>query len=259
MTTRRPDVDEMQRMGFFGKAWLALRAMYALAKNIVDPWGQQAFQWALDGWGIGRVARRAKHSELGRHLLETRPLLAIDLERYAQYPEGTLGHFLAQWFRAWKLEPFPARRVPQSDLEYFVDRLYFTHDVWHALCGLGTDLRNELRFLAVLLSQYASGSGLMALVLGWLRVPFNDGVVAFLTMPYEAFRFYRWGQRSMDLCFVPWEALLDQPLEAVRAQFLAADRPRIGEWQTWPTPRIVLPPKLEAEAGVMGDTAVSTS
>jgi ubiquinone biosynthesis protein Coq4 len=257
---RRPDVDEMQRLGFFGKAWLALRAMYALAWNIVDPWGQQAFQWALDGWGIGRVARRAPASELGRHLLQHRPTLAIDLERYARYPEGTLGHFLAQWFRAWKLEPFPPRRVPRSDLEYFVDRLYFTHDVWHALCGLGTDLRNELRFLAVLLSQYASGSAMMALVMGWLRLPFNDGLGAFFTLPVEAWRFYRWGCRSMDLCFVPWEDLLDQPVEAVRAQFLAADRPRIGEWQSWPTARIVLPPKLEAQGGsVMNGDAVPTA
>ena len=240
-------------MGFFGKTWLALRAMSALAKNIVDPWGQQAFQWALDSWGIGRVARRARQDALGRHLLETKPLMQIDLAHYATYPEGSLGHFLSTWFPAWKLEPFPARREPRSDLEYFVDRLYFTHDVWHALTGLGTDLRNELRFLAVVLSQYASGSGLMALTLGWLRVPFNDGLTAFLTMPFEAWQFYRWGRRSMDLCFIPWEDLLERPIEEVRAMFLAGDRPRIGEWQTWPSARIVLPARFEAEHGPTGD------
>ncbi|MDX2015701.1 MAG: Coq4 family protein [Myxococcaceae bacterium] len=259
MTTRRPDVDEMHRMGFFGRLWLALRAMHALAKNIVDPWGHLAFQWALDGWAVGRVTARARHSALGRQLLETRPTLPLDVEVLARHPEGSLGHFLSQWFRVWKIQPFPARRAPQSDLEYFVDRLYFTHDVWHALVGLGTDLRNEVRFLAVLLSQYGSGSAVVALTVGWLRLPFNEGLGAFFRMPFEAFRFYRWGQRSMDLCFVPWEALLDQPIEAVRAQFLAADRPRIGEWQTWPSARIVLPPKLEAEGGVVGETAVSTS
>jgi ubiquinone biosynthesis protein Coq4 len=250
----------MRRLGFFGKCVLAVRAMHALAKNIVDPWGHQAFQWALDGWGVGRVVARAQASQLGRHLLAERPTLSLDVVQLATYPEGSFGRFLADWFRVWNIAPFPPRRAPESDLEYLLNRLYFTHDVWHALCGLGTDLRNELRFLSVLLSQYASGSAMMALTVGWLRLPFNDGLRAFVTMPVEAFRFFRWGRRSMDLCFIPWEALLDQPVEAVRAQFLAGGRPRIGEWQSWPTARIVLPPTLEAQAGsVMGEGAVPTA
>jgi ubiquinone biosynthesis protein COQ4 len=253
MSHQRPDVDAMRRMGFFGKVVLALKAMSALAKNITDPWGQQAFQWALDSWGVSRVARVARQHTLGRHLLETRPSLALDLDRLATSPEGTLGHFLATWFRAWKLEPFAQRRPARCDVEYFMDRLFYSHDVWHALTGLGTDLRNELRFLSVLLSQYASGSGVMALVVGWLKLPFHDGLRAFISMPFEAWQFYRWGRRSMDLCFIPWEALLDRPIEEVRAMFLADGRPRLGEWQTWPSSRIVVPARFEAEHQPVSD------
>jgi len=43
---------------------------------------------------------------------------------------------------------------------------------------------------------------------------------------------------------VRWETMLELPLEQVRAQVLAPNRPRIGEWQAWPAPRIVLPPQL---------------
>lgn len=244
MSEYRPDVEQMIKMGFFRKLRLALTAMVALSKNIVDPWGQQAFQWAMDGWGIGRVARRARHAPEGKRLLDERPLMQMDLSVYAKLPEGTLGRFLADWFRTWGVAPFASRRTPDGELEYFVDRLFFTHDVWHALVGLGTDLRNELRFLGVLLSQYSSGSAVMALAFGWFKVPAQYGWKAFFTIPVEVWRFYRWGKAGRDLCFVPWEAYLDKPLEQVRADFLASDRPRIGEWQSWPTARIVLPPQV---------------
>ncbi|MCA2976928.1 MAG: hypothetical protein INH41_21060 [Myxococcaceae bacterium] len=233
--------------------------MRALALNVVDPWGQQAFQWALDGWGIARVARRAGASAPGRELLARRPTLVLDLERLDLYPEGSFGRFLAEWFRAWRIAPFAPRRVPRSDLEYFVDRLFFTHDVWHALVGLGTDLRNELRFLAVLLSQYASGSAMVALFVGWLQLLRHEGLRAFLAMPYEAWSFFRWGRCAQDLCVVPWEALLAEPVESVRLRLLAPDRPRLGQWHTWPTPRIVLPARDEVEAGPPADAALPTT
>ncbi|MDP3233629.1 MAG: Coq4 family protein [Myxococcales bacterium] len=244
MSGSRPDVDQMITLGFFGKLRLALVAMVALSKNIVDPWAQQAFQWAMDSWGIGRVTRRAHHTPEGRRLLAERPMLRLDLAALAALPEGTLGRFLADWFRTWSIAPFTPRRTPDGALEYFVDRLFFTHDVWHALVGLGTDLRNELRFLGVLLSQYHSGSAVLALAFGWFKVPAQDGWKAFFVVPLEVWRFYRWGQTCKELCFVPWEAYLDQPLEQLRADFLANDRPRIGEWQSWPTARIVLPPQV---------------
>lgn len=248
MNSYRPQVDDMIKLGFFGRIRLALAAMVALSKNIVDPWGQLAFQWAMDGWGIGRVAKRAHEVPEGRVLLEHRPMLALDLTKYADLPEGTLGRFLSDWFRAWGVAPFATRRTPVGDLEYFVDRLFFTHDVWHALVGLGTDLRNELRFLGVLLSQYSSGSAVMALAFGWFKVPAQYGWKAFFAMPIEVWRFYRWGRQSKDLCFVPWEAYLDKPVEQMRADFLAANRPHIGEWQSWPTARVELPAHVSAPA-----------
>lgn len=244
MSVYRPTVDQMMKLGFFGKVRLALAAMVALSKNIVDPWGQLAFQWAMDGWGIGRVARRAATVPEGQQLLRDRPMLDIDLEAYSTLPEGTLGRFLADWFKTWKVAPFLPRRTPEGEVEYFVDRLFFTHDVWHALTGLGTDLRNELRFLGVLLSQYSSGSAVLALTFGVWQVPAQYGWKAFFSVPFEVWRFYRWGQRCKDLCFVRWEEWLERPVEEVRQAFLAAERPKIGEWQSWPAPRIELPPHL---------------
>jgi ubiquinone biosynthesis protein Coq4 len=244
MRFHQPDVDEMMEMGFFAKVWLALKAMHALTKNIIDPWGQKAFQWALDSWGVRRIAEQAHHDENGRTLLRDRPMLDLNLTELERLPEGSLGHFLANWFRAWKLEPFEHRRVAKSETEYFMDRLFFTHDVWHALVGLGTDLQNEVRFLAVLLAQYASGSAVVALFVGWLRMPMNGRIAGFFAFPYEAWRLYRWGCNCRNLCFVPWETLLASPVEEVRARFLDPRRPRIGEWQYWPTAHVALPPKL---------------
>jgi ubiquinone biosynthesis protein Coq4 len=244
MSAYRPNVEQMIQLGFFGKLRLALAAMVALSKNIVDPWGQQAFQWAMDGWGIGRVARRARHHPGGQQLLKERPMLQLDLARYATMPEGSLGRFLADWFRAWGVAPFLPRRTPVGELEYFVDRLFFTHDVWHALVGLGTDLRNELRFLGVLLSQYSSGSAVMALAFGWWKVPAHYGWRAFFAMPLEVWRFYRWGCAGKDLCFIRWEDYLALPVETIRADFLASNRPEIGECKGWPAARIDLPPQV---------------
>lgn len=243
MSLFRPSVDEMKQMGVFSKVRLALAAMVALSKSIVDPWGQMAFQWALDSGGIGRVASRAAKDEQGQLLLKERPEIRLDLRALSQLPEGTFGRFVADWFSAWGIAPFAARRTPTDEVEYFVDRLFFAHDLWHAVVGLGTDLRNELRFLGVTLAQYGSGSAVMALVFGWLQVPAQYGWRAFFAMPAEVWRFYRWSRACSNLCYVRWETMLEMPLEQVRAQVLAPSRPRIGEWQTWPAPRIVLPPQ----------------
>lgn len=243
MSAFRPSVDEMKQLGVFSKLRLALTAMVALSKSIVDPWGQMAFQWALDSGGIGRVAARAAKDPQGQVLLRERPEIRLDLRALGQLPEGTLGRFVAEWFSTWGIAPFAARRTPIDDVEYFVDRLFFSHDVWHAVVGLGTDLRNELRFLGVTLAQYGSWSAVMALVFGWFKVPAQYGWRAFVAMPVEVWHFYRWGRSCPNLCFVRWESMLELPLEQVRAQVLAPNRPRIGEWQTWPTARIVLPPQ----------------
>lgn len=247
----------MQSLGFFGKLRLAVHAMVALSKNIVDPWGQLAFQWAMDGRGIARVMERARATPDGVSLLTERPRFDLDLARCATMPEGSLGRFLFDWFRAWRLEPFAPRRAPRGDLEYFVDRLFFTHDVWHATVGLGTDLRNELRFLGVLLSQYGSGSAVLALAAGWFKVPAEYGWRAFAALPFEVWRFYRWGKGCKPLSFVRWEDYLEQPLERVRKELLAKDRPRIGEWQAWPTARVVLPPQVTRPNEGAGELASS--
>lgn len=239
----RPGVDEMRSLGPLGRLALAVRAGLVLSKCVTEAWGQLAFQWALDAWGVARIAKAAQTDHAGAELLARRPRLDLAAVLARPSAPGTLGAFLADFFRAWKLEPFALRREPQSDVEFFMDRLFHTHDVWHAVVGLGTDLRNELRFLGVLLSQYTSFSAVTALVFGWLQLLGQPGGLrAFLETPDEVLAFYRWGRRSrVSLCFVDWEALLDEPLERVRAMLLADGRPHVGACRSWPAAAIELP------------------
>jgi ubiquinone biosynthesis protein Coq4 len=211
------------------------------SRTVNDLWGAVASSWAADRKAAAAVVERARGSAVGRALLSKHPSVELRREALSQLPAGSFGRFLADWCTAWDVAPGAPHATPRDDEEYVIDQVLVARHAWHALTGLGTDLQNELRFLGVVLAQFRSSSAVMALLLGLVQVASRFGWRAFVRMPGEVWAFYRWGRACTDLCLVDWQQHLTEPVEEVRSRLLARDRPRLGEWQTWPAAGVVLP------------------
>nr|HEX4312419.1 Coq4 family protein [Kofleriaceae bacterium] len=170
------------------------------------------------------VAAELRASPDGRHLLAARPELrsdVVDYDRLRALPATTLGgayvrhlddHHITADYQAQQ-----AQLVDDEELAYLVRRYRQTHDVWHALLGLGIAGHEE-----VLVHYFAYGQ---------LRLPVSAMVIAFGTLKHmvlearwgalrhSAGEAYRGGRRAAPLLGVVWEDLWERPLERVRADY----------------------------------------
>jgi len=158
-----------------------------------------------------------------RRLLADRPELRsdqVDYDALRRLPEHTLGgayvrhldhnHITADYQAA------PTRYVDDPDMAYLMRRFRQTHDVWHALLGLGITGHEE-----VVIHWFSWGQ---------LRLPVSALIMVFgslkhivLERRWGALRHslreaYELGRDAPPLLGVYWEDYWDAPLEVVRAR-----------------------------------------
>lgn len=160
----------------------------------------------------------------GAALLRARPELCseqVDFEALRALAPGTLGHHYVTHLDRHGLsadsQATPTRYVHDPELAYLVRRFRQTHDVWHALVGLGTRGHEE-----VLIHAFSWGQ---------LRLPVSALVVAFGSLKhlvlegrFEALRSglweaYRAGCDADPLLPVWWERRWHAPMATVRREF----------------------------------------
>ncbi|ADM08385.1 putative uncharacterized protein [Parvularcula bermudensis HTCC2503] len=193
---------------------------------------------ALDGPALEMGFKRFASTPYGQHLLAERTCLRETLMRHdwlASLPEGSLGRAYYDFMAAEGLtadgfqeemnrtgETFEAAG---PERRYFLYRMRHAHDLIHVLTGYGRDAIGELSIL-----QFTANLGANKMPKGKLH---NAGVkLIVLTGWLKARRMY--ARFSMDRCLAeakelganakslflaPWEDLLPQPLEAVRATY----------------------------------------
>jgi ubiquinone biosynthesis protein COQ4 len=160
----------------------------------------------------------------GRRILDERPELSsdhVDYDTLRALPASTLGgayvrhlddnHITADYQAA------ATRHVDDPDMAYLMRRFRQTHDVWHALLGLGIEGHEE-----VIIHWFSFGQ---------LRLPVSALIMVFGTMKHlvlerrwgalrhSAFEAYRAGRDAAPLLGVVWEDLWKQPLSEVRARY----------------------------------------
>ena len=160
----------------------------------------------------------------GRRLLAERPELSsdhVDYDRLRALPATTLGgayvrhldgnHITADYQAA------ATRHVDDPDMAYLMRRFRQTHDVWHALLGLGIAGHEEV------LVHYFSW--------GQLHLPVSALVMVFGSLKHivlerrwslarhSALEAYRAGRDAAPLLSVYWEDLWALPLDHVRAAY----------------------------------------
>jgi ubiquinone biosynthesis protein COQ4 len=218
---------EAMHIATSGNAWararMGWRAGIALAMDTKDT--QQVFYlaFALDRETLPRIAQRLADHPSGRQLLRDRPAIdtrSVDLAWLRTLPEDTLGGAYVRSLDRQGLDPDifqPPPGLPE-DLTYVAQRVRQTHDLWHVLTGLSTDIPGEVALQAFTDSQLGLKLSLAIVLFGQLffglRYPRMWRMVA---------RARKAGKAADFLLGVRWEEFWTRPLSQVREQFGIAD------------------------------------
>ena len=204
----------------------AIRAIRALIADKEDTGQVFKIIDALSGNVRDRQFKRFIATEAGQRIVaEKRDLIAAlnDRERLSRLPEGTLGRAYYEFMAEENLtadglvdasREVPLRDERPEDEQIFGDRLRDSHDLWHVTTGYGRDGLGELALLAFSYAQTRNrGIGFIVLV-GWRISTKRNPDLKLGRVIREGFRH---GKRAAWLPTADWEALLDRPLEEVRA------------------------------------------
>jgi ubiquinone biosynthesis protein COQ4 len=171
-----------------------------------------------------RLLAEMAASDEGRRILELRPELSsdhVDYDALRALPETTLGgayvrhldrnHITADYQAA------ATRHVDDPDMAYLMRRFRQTHDVWHALLGLGITGHEE-----VIIHWFSYGQ---------LQLPVSAMIMLFGSMKHILFErrwgalrhsmgeAYRAGRDAKPLLGVVWEDRWAEPIADVRADY----------------------------------------
>jgi len=204
----------------------ALRAVRNLMRNREDT--QQVFLLieALRGKTTLRQFVRFRQTETGRAVLgEKRRLLdrLSDRARLAALPAGTLGRAYYEFMAAENLSAeglvtlSRIERPPMADeVTLFRERNREIHDLLHIVTGYGRDPLGEACLVAFSFAQTKLKGFAVIAVFAARRIARARPRQPVRRAVFEG---YRHGRSAGWLPGADWEALLAQPVDAVRAQF----------------------------------------
>jgi ubiquinone biosynthesis protein COQ4 len=211
-------------MGLFNDSYLVGRAVVRVLGDSTKTHEIHRVEEITGRPRYRRLLAELSSSDAYRDLLRDRPELSsdqVDYDALRALPDTTLGgayvrhldgnHITADYQAA------ATHHVDDPDLAYLMRRFRQTHDVWHALLGLGISGHEE-----VIIHWFSWGQ---------LRLPVSALIMAFGTMKHlvlerrwgalrhSAPEAYRTGRDARPLLGVYWEQMWDQPLDAVRSRF----------------------------------------
>jgi ubiquinone biosynthesis protein Coq4 len=199
------------------------RAFRALAQVMADPEKTDqvlVFSIYANAGSMPNRIHRFLDSPEGRRLYEEHRTIdsrTVDLDALLALPEGTLGHAYAHFLRSRGLTPTvfdnPPTEVSDPRMQYVVQRLRQTHDLWHVVTGHDTNPASEIALQAFTFAQVRAPSSAILAMAGMLR--------AKLAMPREpiarsVLRSMMLGLRANPLPVFPWEDHWSTPLVEVR-------------------------------------------
>src|SRR5205085_4671232 len=109
------------------------------------------------------------------------------------------------------------RHVDDPDMAYLMRRFRQTHDVWHALLGIGITGHEEVLIHWFSFGQLRLPVSAMIMVLGSLKHLVLEK--RWQALRHSALEAYHAGRDATQLLGVYWEDLWDEPLAEVRAAY----------------------------------------
>ena len=183
------------------------------------------------GRGEAKMIQLMRASDSGRRALEGRRSLfgpITNRSRLRTLPEGTLGRAYVEFADAREIYPEQFEELlteaigrSSDDTEHgsaeahFVhDRYRHLHDVWHVVLGYDTDEDGELGILACMGRQNGYRAHYFAALVQALVGAFRGDLNRLRVFG----RGWRRARRAECMINQDWEALLEMPLEEVRAR-----------------------------------------
>ncbi|MGE0764391.1 MAG: Coq4 family protein, partial [Bdellovibrionales bacterium] len=147
------------------------------------------------------------------------------LQELEAFPEGTVGKAYADHMISKNLDPYfyllATEHKISPKIDYFRQRVFQSHDLWHVLTGFTTEVDDE--------------AALQAFTLAQVRGPFSALVVCLAILHFVRYRVvdlmkvvdkvvWGWylGKTSRLLLSVPFEQIMRRPLKEVQAEYLPA-------------------------------------
>lgn len=184
---------------------------------------------------VGRMpalARQLEASPEGRTILRERPRITsatVDLGELRALPEGTLGRTYAEHLDRCGLDldalSVPVTRGRDEEANYLLERVRQTHDVWHAVLGLGAAGHEEVLVHAFQWPQLHMPYSALVVFFGTIKHLVGERRWATLKRALPGA--YRAGRRAAPLLPVYWERRWEQPIESLRAEL------RVTPASTW--------------------------
>jgi ubiquinone biosynthesis protein COQ4 len=223
----RPKIYYVRRMAAAATFKDAYRVGVAIARVLGDSTKTHEIHRVEEITGRPRYRRLLAElptTAEGRRLLVERPELStdhVDYDELRRLPATTLGgayvrHLDDNGITA-DYQAAATRHVEDPDMAYLMRRFRQTHDVWHALLGIGITGHEE-----VLIHWFSFGQ---------LRLPVSLLIMVFGTMKHlvleqrwaalrhSAIEAYTAGRDAEPLLPVIWEDLWQAPLDEVRARY----------------------------------------
>lgn len=204
-----------------------LRVLRAIGRVLLDSERTEEIHLVEELTGRRRFwrwrSRLAGDHELAE-LLADRPELRsdqVDFDGLRALGPGTLGHAYVSHLDVNGLsadsQAAPTTEIDDPEIAYLMRRFRQTHDVWHALLGLGTAGHEE-----VIIHAFSWGQ---------LRLPVSALVVGFGTLKHIVLErrwlalrrglgeAYQSGRRAAPLLGVYWEKMWSDPIADVRDRY----------------------------------------
>jgi len=171
-----------------------------------------------------RLLREMAETPEGQRLLAERPELSsshVDYDRLRRLPATTLGGAYARHLDdngiTADYQAAATRHVDDPDIAYLMRRFRQTHDVWHALLGIGITGHEEVLIHWFSYGQLQLPVSAMIMLFGSMKhIVLEQRWTALRHSTLEA---YRAGRDAAPLIPVYWEDLWEHPLELVRATY----------------------------------------
>lgn len=212
----------------FRRLAIGFKSLRVLEYEPDHPMHGPLFEWCLDNGKHLKTVQQFKQSEVGRHLLTTRPTMQgpdLDLKALEAMPDGSLGREFARYFERNGIQPFLTTFAVDSDDVYLAKRYRETHDLLHVITGYPTHFLGEMELQAFVLGNLGLPSAAMILVFS-IGVRFRAcGFREFGAYVRRLRAAYRRGQRSRALLDVEFEKRWLQPVTQVTAELIAESEP----------------------------------
>ena len=171
-----------------------------------------------------RLLRDFAQSDEGRRIMELRPELSsdhVDYDALRALPEDTLGgayvHHLDQHHLSADYQAAATRHVDDPDMAYLMRRFRQTHDVWHALLGLGVEGYEEVLIHWFTFGQLQLPVSVLIMIFGTMKHLVLEQRWA--TLRHSAGEAYRAGRDAKPLLAVVWEDMWAEPIADVRVEY----------------------------------------